>query len=375
MKMILQTRLLHIKKHWISLLFWLILPLIGSIGLTAIMNHVQDDSTIPIGIVVEEHNEVTDELINEISTTPFITALELSKKNALLQLKRHELDSVFIIHQDFANQVSKGNRRNIITSYQTNQSFAYTPVKEMIISYVQQETGRSNTAIIIRELAAKYVSTSTWTWNEIISKSKEVQKEESLLSTSFSFNSTERTIKEVQLWNIWGIWCVLAMLSTLLIFDWVVKERSSAVVQRFAFLRINFKDYLVRSLCVYSIIFIFMDCLTVYLFHSIYEKPVSFSLIMGLLCYRIVLLLGAFQLAHTVTGTFRYYVVSFSITLLTIVISGAVLPINGLLVKWPWLSTVNPLSPVLSGNFITFWLPFLVTTFIIWYVRKERYYA
>lgn len=191
MKKMIEARFLHVKKSWISLTLWLLLPLVATIIILTIVGMIKDDSKIPIGIVMEEENDTTNELLQEISSTSFIKANKLSKDVALYQLKKHELDSVFIIHNDFAKQIRKGKRNKIITSYQTKQSFAYSPVKEMILSYVQQETGRSKTAYIIKELAANYQAESEWTFDEIISKSKEIQQEEDLLQTSFSFGGAE----------------------------------------------------------------------------------------------------------------------------------------------------------------------------------------
>lgn len=375
-KKVIEARFLHIKKHWIGLLFWLLIPLVASLCITSIVGAVKEDSKVPVGIVIEEPNELTNELLTEISTTSFIKAKQLAEDVALYQLKKHELDSVFVIHSDFASQIRKGRRSHIITSYQTNQSLAYTPVKEMILSYVQQETGRAKTAYIIKELAKNYHSNSNWTWDEIISKSKDIQEKESLLHTSFSFSSMEKqSSKENSIWNIWGIWGIFSMLSTLLIFDWVVKENHSSVLPRFAFMGIRFKDYMVKSLTLYGLLLIVMDIITLYIFHSIHLAQVSLTFIIGLICYRFILLLGAFLLAHVFKNLFRYYVVSFAITIVTMISSGAILPINGLLSRWPWLAAINPLDPLLSGDITNFWPVFLLVATTIWYVRKEQYYA
>ncbi|ASN05045.1 ABC transporter permease [Virgibacillus necropolis] len=376
MKSVIEARFLHMKKHWFSLLFWLLMPLMATIGITSILDTVQGDSKIPVGIVIEDDNKITKELYNEISSTSFIKARELTKDVALYQLKKHEIDSVFVIHSDFATQVREGNRSHIITSYQTNQSLAYTPVKEMILSYVQQETGRSKTAYIIRELADDYHSNSEWSWEEIISKSKEIQEDENLLQTSFSFSRADsQSTEDIPLWNIWGIWSILSMLSTLLLFDWIVRENQSTVVPRFAFMGISFKGYLVRSLGFYSFSLILVDSITLYVFHSLHHVEINLSFIVGMACYRFVLLLGAFLLALLFKNIFRYYVISFAITSLTMISSGAILPITGVLSKWPWFTAINPLAPILTGSIINFWPGFLLIATIIWSVRKERHYA
>ncbi|WP_157724850.1 ABC transporter permease [Virgibacillus phasianinus] len=376
MRKTVEARLLHIKKHPISLLFWFLLPVIGTITLLSVAGTVQDDSKVPVGIVVEKHDQFAKELVHEISSASFIKANELSKDEALYQLEKHELDSVFIIDQDFSKQVHKGNRNSIITSYRTNQSLAYTPVKEMILSYVQQETGRSKTANIVDELSEQYQSDSNWTFEEIIARSKEIQHEENLLQTSFYFGTFGgKPVKEVPFWSVWGIWGIFSMLATLLIFDWVVKEKQSPVLPRFAFMGISYKNYLVKSLIFYSALLIVLDLITMVIFHLFYQVQLSLSFIAGMFSYRLILVMGAFLLASFVKRLFRYYVFSFTITLVSIVVSGAILPINGLIAKLPWFRFINPLDPLLSGDIINFWPWFLLITFIIWLARKEQYYA
>lgn len=376
MNNLIEARFLQMKKNWISLILWLLFPMAATISILSIADIVKDDSRIPIGIVIEESNKATNELMEEISSTSFIKINELSKDVALYQLNRHKLDSVFIIHNDFAEQIRKGKRNNIITSYRTNQSLAYSPVKEMILSYVQQETGRSKTAYIIQELAENYDSKLDWSFDEIISKSKDIQQEEDLLQTAFSFGGVDSVkTNNSHLWNIWGIWGIFTMLSTLLLFDWVVKEHHSSVLPRFAFMRISFKGYLVSSLGIYSLLLVLMDIITVYVFHLVYLEQISLVFILGLLCYRLVLLSGSFLLAMFFHHVFRYYVVSFAITLLTLISSGAILPTGDLTSRWPMLTVLNPLEPLLSGEIINFWPAFLLLALIIWYLRKDRYYA
>ncbi|MFZ3576348.1 ABC transporter permease [Virgibacillus sp. DJP39] len=376
MKNVVETRLLHLKKHWFSLLFWLLLPLIVTLAISTVLSNVQDDSRIPIGIVIENSNEPTIELLNEIATTTFVNVQQLSEKEALYQLRKHQLDSVFVIHNDFASQIRAGNRSHIITSYRTNQSLAYTPVKEMILSYVQQETGRSKAAYIIRELTESYQMESEWTWKQVIEKSKEIQEEESLLQTTFSFNGgNSQTVENISIWNTLALWSIFSMLSTLLIFDWVVKENHSKVTLRFAFTTISLKGYLTRNLIFYSILLTIMDSVAMYVFELLQYVQLDSQIIIGVIYYRFILILGAFLLALLFKNSYKYYVSSFAIVLFCMISSGAILPMNGLLLRWPLLSTINPTTPIVSSEFINFWPGFLLITFIIWIVRKERYYA
>src|SRR5690625_1113544 len=204
---ILKTRLIYIKKQWLSLLFWLLLPIVATVMIIHVTNAIQSDTKVPVGIVLEEETDLAEEFLHSVKQSPLIRVYETTEKDALHRLKQHELDSVFIIHNGYEKQIRKGKRDRLITSYQSDLSFAYSPVKEMAVSYVQQETGRSKAAHIIQELGEQYHSNKQWSWEEITNKSKSIQKKENLLYTSFSFSNTSQTKKDekLTLWNTWGL--------------------------------------------------------------------------------------------------------------------------------------------------------------------------
>src|SRR5699024_11033076 len=107
-------------------------------------------------------------------------------------------------------------------------------VKEMIISLVQQETGRSKTAYIVESLSKDYNQANRWTWGEIVETSEIVQEEENLLNSSFSYSEADGKIEKSNdtLINPWGIWAILSVLSMFFLFDWVVHERSDRSEER-----------------------------------------------------------------------------------------------------------------------------------------------
>src|SRR5699024_5082986 len=97
MRDILKTRLIHIKKQWLSLLFWLLFPILTTLAIINLMNIIQSDTKVPVGIILEEKTNSSMELYQHIKETPFIRVYETTEDDALHRLKKHELDSVFII--------------------------------------------------------------------------------------------------------------------------------------------------------------------------------------------------------------------------------------------------------------------------------------
>ncbi|MFB4166669.1 ABC transporter permease [Virgibacillus sp. JSM 102003] len=372
MNSILVTRFMHWKKQFTSLVFWLLFPLIATTGILTVTDVLQEDSKVPVGIVLEEETKASNELVQEIKTIPFAKIKELSEEVALYQLRKHELDSVFIIHNGFEEKILENSRNQLITSYQSDLSFAYSPVKEIVLSYVQQETGRSKAAFVVKELEQQYKENKGWTFEEIVAKSNEIEQDENLLNTAFSFNdSPVKTSEDTALFTVWGLWSICSMLSTLLLFDWVIKEKQSNTRIRFAFTRWTIKSYMLQNIILYSVLFFIVDLLTVITLYLAFGEWINF---LNLVIYRILISLAAFLLAHLFKTAFLYYSMSFGITLFVTISSGAVLP-SGVVSNWSWFNLFNPISPLLNGEFVSLWSLMVILLTIVWIVRKEKYNA
>ncbi|WP_188453455.1 ABC transporter permease [Virgibacillus oceani] len=370
MKGILKTRLIHWRKHWIPLLFWLLFPLIVAIGIKSVTDVIQDDTKVPVGITIEEETNAAMKLYQEIKETPFIRVFKLDEDKALYQLKKHELDSVFIIKEGYEEDIHDGERNQLITSYRSDLSFAYTPVKEMIISYIQQETGRSKAANVIQELTEHYHTNKQYSRAQIAEKSKEIQKDENLLQTSFSFSdSPVDTHKKPQLISIWGLWAVLSILSTLLLFDWVIKEKRTSVIKRFPFLRVSIKNYMLGNIFLYSCLLFIIDLLTLLVFNLMFDVSIN---VWALVSFRMLITIAAYLMANSFKQTFLFYTLSFAITLLIAIGSGAVLPAMGISEKWAWIENWNPIHPFLTGQITNPWLFIVILFLAITFVRKEK---
>src|SRR5690625_6201449 len=133
---ILKTRLIHIKKQWLSLLFCLLLPIVATVMIIHVTNAIQSDTKVPIGIVLEEETDLAEELFHSVKQSPLIRVYETTEKDALHRLKQHELDSVFIIHNGYKKQIRKGKRDQIITSYLYDLTYVLSMDITFNISYI-----------------------------------------------------------------------------------------------------------------------------------------------------------------------------------------------------------------------------------------------
>ncbi|HEY4600293.1 MAG TPA: ABC transporter permease [Cerasibacillus sp.] len=374
---ILQTRLIHWKKQGLHLLFWLLSPMIVTWLVITAGNAIQDDTKIPVGVVLKEDTELAHDLYESIHTTPFIRAYALDEREALHKLEKHELDSVFIIVEGYEEDIRHGNRNELIKAYESDVSLAYTPVSEMVMSYVQQDVGRSKAAYAVKELADTLQYRFEFNWDDLIARSKQIEKEQDLLQTTLTFlgNGFVHIDEGKNLFQPWHIWALAAFLSTLLLFDWVIKENNPAILPRFAFTRMSMKTYFVQNMLIYITLLFAVDLLTVLVFYYVFYEPISFSFIISLLSYRLMISLGAFLLALIIRQTYVFYATAFILTFVSVIASGAIIPLDGLLAKYPWIHYFNPLNAFLQGDFFHIGLGILFVILLLWYGRKEEYDA
>ncbi|HLS59882.1 MAG TPA: ABC transporter permease [Virgibacillus sp.] len=373
MKGIIRTRLIHWKKHWFNLLFWALFPIFATLIIISITNSIQDDARIPVGIVLEKETPLALELYQSIEDTPFMRVYRLDESTAIDQLTKHELDSVFVIDKDYDHKVRKESRNQLITSYQSDLSFAFTPVYEMIISYAQQDLGRSKSAYIVEHLREQFGNDQQWTWDEIIAKSHSIQEEQSLLHTTFSFANAETAEDEqITVFNTWSLWALFALLSTFLLFDWVIKESRVQMMPRYSFMCVSYKGYILRNFMIYAVCLLCIDLLTVITFYYAIDEPITSSLLGAIFFYRFMISMGALLLALPFKHAYLFYTVSFALTLMITIGSGAIVPIEGIETRLSWISLINPLHAFLSMKKLNIWLPLFMILLTIWYARKEN---
>ncbi|MDL4842092.1 ABC transporter permease [Aquibacillus rhizosphaerae] len=378
MKSILMTRWMHWRKQWLSLIVWLLLPILATAVFITVADQWQEDTKIPIGLVVEDDSTMAEALVQSIGSTSLLQIERMDKNQALVKLEQHELDSVFVIEDGYQDNIKENNRNEVITAYSSDMSIAYMPAKETVASYVQQDAGSSKAALTIKEMVAEYDTEMTWTWEEIVETSNQIRKEQSLLHSSFSFYNQKNPIegtKEISLWNIWGVWSLFAFFTTFFIFDWVIKEKQSRIKVRLSLLRFSFKAYLLKNWCIYLALFILFDLINASVLVVYFDQPVEGSQMLAMIGFRLTMCMAAFLFAQCFKTSFYYYIAVIPVTLFMAIIGGALIPIDGLSKDWSWITYLSPIQAFLEGNMVSGWMIVLLIIFFIWYWRKEKAYA
>ena len=372
MGLILKMRFIFWRKQWVSLLFWLCFPLVVTWFVMVQFATLQADTKIPVGIVMEDESSSAQELYESIKDTPHIRPEVLSEKEALNQLQKHELDSVFIIRSRYEDSIERGSRNQLIKSYQSDLSFAYTPLRETVISYVQQDYSRAKAAFVVQQMGEAYGVTEEWSYDELINRSKEIVQEQKLLEVDFSFADAGAGKDDADdtLLQPWNLWAIITLLATFMLFDWVIKEKKASATLRFVYGKVSFKRYLLQNMLIYLFVLFVMDVVTMGVFHFLFDETISMKLLISLIGYRVMLTTCAFLFSLCFTSTYVYYTISFAIVLFTALLSGVFIPVDGIMEKWNGFSFINPLSIFLESSFVNLWLWIGIVFTALWFIRK-----
>ncbi|WP_152654807.1 ABC transporter permease [Oceanobacillus sp. CFH 90083] len=369
---IIATRLMHMKKQFLSILFWAVFPILFTWMFMSGTELIQNQSAIPVGVILEEESGMAIDLKEKLASSDLIRVIEVENEAEARQMvATHELDSAFIIEEGYAAAVQAGQRDQLVTSYRTDLSMGYTPVAEMIASFVQEDSGKSKTAYTIMDLGEALNHSAIPSFDEIINEIYSIEESENLIFTNFTLLGEEaETDTGFSLFqNPWGLWSVFSLLSTFFLFDWLIKEKNATARIRFTFNRFSFQAYLLSNLLLYSVGLFVLDILTWGAFHILYAESFHISQFTYLISFRITTCMLVFLIGLAFKKQLPYYITTVLIILVTIIISGIILPMDGIYESYPWISYLNPLRQIVYEETWSGWTFIGLICLIIWYVK------
>ncbi len=375
MKGILYTRGLRMKKDWKSLAFWLIFPFLLTFVTTKLIGFWGEESKIPIGLVIEEESQLSNQLIEKLKDVPYLNVKLLNYRDAINELEKHELDSVFVLHDRYEEIIRDGKRNRLIDAYSSNRSYAYFAVKELMTSFVQDDVSRSKAAYEVKDLFQEYGADEEWNWEEIVQASIEKQESQQLLQTNFTYQNQSVEVQEdevLPIINTWGIWAIFSMLSTFFLFDWVLKEKRPELHIRWLFTATSFKKFASISFVFYTVIMVIVDGLSLFLLSELLQQPITSALWISFLFFKLVVNLLAFLFVNLFKQSLMYYISSIGFTLILTLLSGAIIPIEGLTKQWSWVASLSPATSLLKEQIPYGWLLVLLGLFCIWYWKGDK---
>src|SRR5690625_7726748 len=109
-----------------------------------------------------------------------------------------------------------------------------------------------------------------------------------------------------------------------MLFDWIIKESSKPVTNRFTFLKVNYKRYLLYNLFIYSFI-IFITC-----FISLFILNINLSLL-PLMTFQFSVFSIIFLIDTLFRKTFTCYAIAIGCTFLFMVVSCKIIAVHQIL--------------------------------------------
>ncbi|HLR14283.1 MAG TPA: ABC transporter permease [Bacillota bacterium] len=371
---LIQTRWMHIRNHYKSLFFWLLLPLFATTIFTTIDTTVEDQLRIPVGIVTEDKTPLLQELLESIEDIPHVDVHYVSYEEGMHQLENHQLDSMYVFPEHYDDSVHTNERRGIVSQYTSNISFAAIPVRESIVSFIQEQLNRSKAANTIEKLFQTHHEVPP-TKEEVAEISREIQANEKLIETTLLFSEEHSTTPASSFISMIDIWVIFTLFSTMMIFEWVVRERNHPTYIRVNFTNYQPKKYAIYQLMIYLFLFILVDlCMFAVLTYGMDVSIRLFSMV-SMIVFRITIVCSIFLLALLFKQRFSYLMVCVFLFILLIGTSGMILPIDGILRHFPLFATLHPLQPVIHGEISYVWLIFSSVMSVLWLVTKEDIHA
>ena len=374
MTTILSTRWMRWRQEWKSQVCWLLLPIVVTVLLMKSAGVWQEEMTVPIALVVDEQTELVQQLVADIENVDLLHIYYLGLADALHKLEQHELDSVFVIREGYEDNILAGRRNQLIEAYSSNRSYAYQTVVETITSFAQQDAARSKAAFVVKQLFKDAHMEDKWNYAEIVDSGRERQQNEALLKSTFSYfdKESEAAEQSLSLVSVWGIWSLFAMMTVFFLFDWVVKENRPTMRSRWQFTTLSFGQYAIGTFLLYTLLLVAVDLLAAGIFLNLFDEKTA---LVSLVTFRLTINLLAFLIASRFRQLFMYYVSGVAIALLLAVVGGAIVPLEGLTRKWPWLEAVSPVHALLDGTIPVVWLTALVSLSVLWVWKGAKSYA
>lgn len=365
MKKLLITRWLLVRPVLWRVLSWMFLPLILTVLITAAVNQTSDDFRVPVAVVVEgEEGEITDDILNALGNSEFIRLDKFDGSDgdhAIHQLEQYNYDSVFILMENFENNISDNERDNLIEAHYTDRSLFYVPVKEQFASLIQEYLGELSVYEEVYSLRDEFAPGQVISEQEISSTIENTQEDSNLLNRELSFQDTEEVSDYDELLNPWMVWAYLTIMLSVFMFDMINKEYRSNISDRFKFTTVSHKSYLLYSLLIYTAGMLLIDLMTYYVLNLIFDAEVSLA---GLFLFRVFCNLLGFLLAVFAGSPPALYMMGLTVT--AVLLSLDIVKPLAVNLTSQWLfEYFHPVESLMTGS-VNILMPAILLMVVYW---------
>ena len=362
------ARWLLIKRQLPKILLWLILPLLFTLAVTSVFNSTSEDFRVPSAVVVHENSTEADLFIEGLNSSEFMDVEVFDGENsgaALRELEQYNLDSVFILPEDFEEKIRGGQRRNLIETYYTDRSIYYEPAKELAASLVQERMGEYTTVDYVLELQNDFLTETPVNKEDIAAERKRIETDTNLVEQVFYFLGEPDNGEETPGLNPWIVWAYITFIVTIFTFDFVTRETVSSARIRFNFMKHSYTKFMLLTFVIMTTVMLIVDGITYVVIKETLEADIS---LLSLFMYRIIINGTAFLLASFVKSPVKLYQAAVALTIALLALQ-LVMPV---IVSLTGLSLISSLHPVLMFLENELNIPWFILIAVLMLIRIWR---
>lgn len=303
----LRARWLLLKVHRGKIFFWLLTPIFITIAIVYLLTNVSEDFRIPVAVVTEEKSVEADKIIDGLEESEYISIehFDGSEKDIVLRdLEQYQYDSVLVFDEGFQDKITTGERRDMVETYYTDRSFAYSTVKELLASLIQESLNQLRITEQIQEMEMEFLNVNNIKAEEVLATKAKIDEDINLVSQNFTFQGEATEADENNTLNPWLIWSYITILATVFAFDFVTRETLSDTKLRFTFLKYSFKSFMLLTLVTTTLVMYLVDLSAMYIFRSMFEYEMS---PISLLIFRLITNISSFMIAYYSASNLSLY--------------------------------------------------------------------
>lgn len=365
------ARWLLIKRRLPKILIWLTLPLFLTLAAAAVFNNTSDDFRVPVAVIVHEQSAEADYFAEGLAGSEFmdVEVFDDTESQAVLrELEQYQLDSVFILPEDYEEKVRDVKRRNLIETYFTDRSIYYEPAKELAASVIQERMGAYGTVDFVMNMQEEMLAENEVSGEEIAAERERIETGTNLVQQVFYFHG-ERTDTEGQTGlNPWAVWAYITLIITIFTFDFVTRETVGGAGVRFTFMKYSYKSFMILTFVLMTGLMLVIDGITWMIISDKLSADIS---LLSLVMYRIVVNSIAFLLASAVSTPVKLYQLAIAVTMTVLVLHVAmpvIISVTGIHV----ISALHPVRIFTENNLNIPWLIILILLMFVWMWRDSN---
>lgn len=365
------ARWLLIKRRLPKILIWLTLPLFLTLAASAVFNNTSDDFRVPVAVIVHEQSAEADYFAEGLAGSEFmdVEVFDDTESQAVLrELEQYQLDSVFILPEDYEEKVRDVKRRNLIETYFTDRSIYYEPAKELAASVIQERMGAYGTVDFVMNMQEEMLAENEVSGEEIAAERERIETGTNLVQQVFYFHGERADTEEQTGLNPWAVWAYITLIITIFTFDFVTRETVGGAGVRFTFMKYSYKSFMILTFVLMTGLMLVIDGITWMIISDKLSADIS---LLSLVMYRIVVNSIAFLLASAVSTLVKLYQLAIAVAMTVLVLHVAmpvIISVTGIHV----ISALHPVRIFTENNLNIPWLIILILLMFVWMWRDSN---